>query len=600
MVWLALLFPLLGAAALLAVGRRLPKLVIAGIACGAVAASFAVAVAAREARGEAILGPWLPLVQADWGLLADPLSVRMMLIITGIGTLIHLYAAVYMAGDGGYYRFFGYMNLFVFFMLLLVLANNYALLFAGWEGVGLASYLLIGYYFDRPAAGAAAIKAFLTNRVGDAAFLLGMFLLYSLTGTLRFTALTGTEAVPGLGLATLLLLAGACGKSAQFPLHVWLPDAMEGPTPVSALIHAATMVTAGVYLLARSSLLFALTPESALIAAWIGAMTAFLGATVAVVQTDIKRLLAWSTVSQLGFMFMAAGAGAHQAALFHLTTHAFFKALLFLGAGSVIHALHGEQDLRKMGGLARRMPATFFTMFVGAAALAGVPGFAGFFSKDEILHALFESSGPLFITGLVAAILTALYSTRLVRMVFGGPPAEERELHQPPRLMTAILAVLAGGSFVAGWAGMGRFHMAIAMASVVCVAVGWLLGRRSLDLDGPLYEPFRRHWYIDELYQRWIVQGLARRGGAWLSRFDAGAVDGAVNATGAMGRVAGAFSAWWDAAVVDGIVRNCGFLIKDLSYPVRLIQTGQVQTYGIMILAGVILLTSYLVFGGRL
>src|SRR5207248_2887024 len=331
--------------------------------------------------------------QMDWGFLLDPLSSVMILVITGIGFLIHVYSTGYMAHDNGYYRFFGYLNLFVFFMLMLVLANNYVLLFVGWEGVGLCSYLLIGFYFHKKSAGDAGKKAFIVNRIGDAGFILGMLYLFSLTGTARFLdvnkalAMMPAETVEWGVLSTtaLLLFIGATGKSAQFPLYVWLPDAMEGPTPVSALIHAATMVTAGVYMVARSNVLFTLAPKTLAIVAITGAFTAILAASIGLVQNDIKRVLAYSTVSQLGYMVLALGVVAYWVAVFPLFTHAFFKALLFLGSGSVIHAMSGEQDMRRMGTLKDKIPTTHWTMFVGSVAIAGIPGLAGFFSNDAIL-----------------------------------------------------------------------------------------------------------------------------------------------------------------------------------------------------------------------
>src|SRR5215471_9204591 len=350
----------------------------------------------------------------DWGFLLDPLSSIMILVVTGIGFLIHVYATGYMDHDNGFYRFFGYLNLFVFFMLMLVLANNYALLFVGWEGVGLCSYLLIGFYFHKQSAGDAGKKAFVVNRVGDAGFVIGMLLLMSVLGSLRFTDVNAslhhfTKEAAGFGvlsLASLCLFIGATGKSAQFPLYVWLPDAMEGPTPVSALIHAATMVTAGVYMVARSSALFQLTPATSGVVAIVGAFTAILAASIALVQNDIKRVLAYSTVSQLGYMFLAAGVGAYWVAVFHVFTHAFFKALLFLGSGSVIHAMSGEQDMRYMGGLKDKIPVTHWTMWVGSVAIAGIPGLAGFFSKDEILWQAYSSpqgSKLLWAIGLATA-----------------------------------------------------------------------------------------------------------------------------------------------------------------------------------------------------
>src|SRR5713226_7514127 len=407
---------------------------------------------------------------ADWGFLLDPLSSVMILVVTGIGFLIHVYSVGYMAHDNGYYRFFGYLNLFVFFMLMLVLANNYALLFVGWEGVGLCSYLLISFYLHKKSAADAGKKAFVVNRVGDAGFILGMLLMFSVLGTVRFVDVnqllrsgqfhSETAAWGVLSTMALLLFIGATGKSAQIPLYVWLPDAMEGPTPVSALIHAATMVTAGVYMVARSSALYQLTPQTSTIVASVGAFTAILAASIALVQNDIKRVLAYSTVSQLGYMFLALGVGAYWVAVFHLFTHAFFKALLFLGSGSVIHALGGEQDMRHMGGLKDRIPITHWTMFMGSVAIAGIPGFAGFFSKDEILWQAYSSpmgSGALYTVGLVTAGLTAFYMWRMMSLTFYGESRVKSgvmgHIHESPISMTAPMTLLAVGSVFAGWIG---------------------------------------------------------------------------------------------------------------------------------------------------
>src|SRR5271169_5981508 len=407
---------------------------------------------------------------ADWGFLLDPLSSVMILVVTGIGFLIHVYSTGYMAHDNGYYRFFGYLNLFVFFMLMLVLANNYALLFVGWEGVGLCSYLLIGFYFQKKSAGDAGKKAFVVNRVGDAGFIIGMLMLLSTVGTLRFTDVNAvlrtaafTPETAGIGTLTIITLCmffGATGKSAQFPLYVWLPDAMEGPTPVSALIHAATMVTAGVYMVARSNALFVLAPNAMKTVAIIGALTAIFAASIALVQNDIKHVLAYSTVSQLGYMFLALGVGAYWVAIFHLFTHAFFKALLFLCSGSVIHAMGGEQDMRRMGELKNKIPVTHWTMFIGSVAIAGIPGLAGFFSKDEILWQAYSSpsgSKALWFVGLATAGLTAFYMWRLMNMTFYGKshvaPEKVAHIHESPAAMTVPLTALAVGSVLVGWLG---------------------------------------------------------------------------------------------------------------------------------------------------
>src|SRR6059036_135179 len=414
MLWLIPVLPLLGAAVNGIFGKRLPKNAITGIAVGSVALSFLIAV--REFLAMLSMPEsQLPIVrdyftwiqagrfEAQFGLLLDHLSGLMILIVTGVGLLIHVYSAGYMANEEGFYRYFAYLNLFVFFMLTLVLANNYLLMFVGWEGVGLCSYLLIGFWFTRKSAADAAKKAFVVNRIGDFGFILAIMLIYWTFERIDFAGVfsrlenSGDFAVEPLGSVGvltaigLLLFAGAAGKSAQFPLYVWLPDAMEGPTPVSALIHAATMVTAGVYMVARSAALYILTPHTSSIVAFVGAFTAILAATIALVQNDIKRVLAYSTVSQLGYMFLALGVGAYWVAIFHLFTHAFFKALLFLGSGSVIHALGGEQDMRRMGALKDKIAVTYRTMFIGSVAIAGIPGLAGFFSKDEILWQAYSS-----------------------------------------------------------------------------------------------------------------------------------------------------------------------------------------------------------------
>ena len=406
--------------------------------------------------------------QADAGFLLDPLSSIWLLFVTGVGMLIHIYSTGYMAHEGGYYRFFGYLNLFMFSMLTLILANNYVLMFVGWEGVGLCSYLLIGFYFHRKSASDAANKAFIVNRIGDAGFILGMFFIAWYFGSLRYVdvnhlARSGHFAIgdPIITAATLLLFVGACGKSAQLPLYIWLPDAMEGPTPVSALIHAATMVTAGVYMVARSNALFVLAPTSMKTVAIVGALTAIFAASIGLVQNDIKRVLAYSTVSQLGYMFLALGVGAFAAGVFHVFTHAFFKALLFLGAGSVIHAMSGEQDMRNMGALRDRIPTTYWTMLIATLAIAGIPPFAGFFSKDEILWQTWTSEGGayriLWFVGYVTALMTAFYMFRLIYLTFYSKPRMSHEvehhIHESPKSMTMPLVILAVCSLFAGFLG---------------------------------------------------------------------------------------------------------------------------------------------------
>ncbi|HTE90169.1 MAG TPA: NADH-quinone oxidoreductase subunit L, partial [Terriglobales bacterium] len=494
-IWLIPLLPAIGAATMFFFGRKLQKSTVNAVCVGMVVIAFLLACGAvwqysdysRHNPGkpyENILYTWLGSdtghltylkhdgtpapFHADAGFLLDPLSSIWLLFVTGVGMLIHIYSTGYMAHEGGYYRFFGYLNLFMFSMLTLILANNYALMFVGWEGVGLCSYLLIGFYFHRKSATDAANKAFIVNRIGDAGFLLGMFTIAWYFGSFRLTEVTelarsGKFSIgdPIITAATLLLFVGACGKSAQLPLYVWLPDAMEGPTPVSALIHAATMVTAGVYMVARSNALFVLAPTSMKTVAIVGTLTAIFAATIALVQNDIKRVLAYSTVSQLGYMFLALGVGAFAAGVFHVFTHAFFKALLFLGSGSVIHAMSGEQDMRNMGGLHRRIPITHWTMFIATLAIAGIFPFAGFFSKDEILWQAWSAEGGayrlLWLVGYGTALMTAFYMFRLMYLTFHGRPRMSHEvehhIHESPKSMTVPLIILAFFSLFAGFLG---------------------------------------------------------------------------------------------------------------------------------------------------
>jgi NADH-quinone oxidoreductase subunit L len=494
-IWLIPLLPAIGAGIMFFFGRRLQKSTVNAVCVGVVVLAFLFACGAvlqyntwADANNhqpfQKILYTWLgtdtghmnyitkggaqAAFQADAGFLLDPLSSIWLLFVTGVGMLIHIYSTGYMAHEGGYYRFFGYLNLFMFSMLTLILANNYVLMFVGWEGVGLCSYLLIGFYFHRKSASDAANKAFIVNRIGDAGFLLGMFFIAWYFGSLRYVdvnhlARSGQFQIgdPIITAATLLLFVGASGKSAQLPLYVWLPDAMEGPTPVSALIHAATMVTAGVYMVARSNALFVLAPTSMKVVAIVGALTAIFAASIGLVQNDIKRVLAYSTVSQLGYMFLALGVGAFAAGVFHVFTHAFFKALLFLGAGSVIHAMSGEQNMRNMGDLRGRIPTTYWTMFIATLAIAGIPPFAGFFSKDEILWQTWTSEGGayriLWGIGYLTALMTAFYMFRLIYLTFFSKPRMSHEvehhIHESPSSMTVPLIVLAVMSLFAGFLG---------------------------------------------------------------------------------------------------------------------------------------------------
>jgi len=585
-LWLVPILPFAGFLVNGLLGRRLPKALVSAVALGFPLASLLVVARAAliffSLKPQPV--PWLitygswigagPL-HLDFALYLDQLSLLMLGIITGVGFLIHLYSVGYMAHEDGYWRYFSYLNLFLFFMTVLVLAENYLLMFVGWEGVGLASYLLIGFYYEKKSAANAGKKAFVVNRIGDFGFLLGMFLLLSQFGSLSFykigANLTANPALQGgvLTAIALCLVVGACGKSAQIPLYVWLPDAMEGPTPVSALIHAATMVTAGVYMISRTHGIFDRSPLALSVVAIIGAATALFAATIALVQTDIKRVLAYSTISQLGYMFLGCGVAAYSAAVFHLMTHAFFKALLFLAAGSVIHGLNGEQDMRKMGGLWKKLPVTFITMTAGVIAIAGIWPFAGFFSKDAILYEAFQhgSLGKLlYVVGLATALLTSFYMFRLWYLTFLGEsratPAEDHgasvhahsntklvleaehthAVHESPGSMLTPLVILAILSICGGWIGIERFGAYLAPVvgpvidpalqaggksldftlSFVAVAVA-LLGlliahflyfrkndraaKLAAAISGPYSLLVHKYW-IDELYQNVIVTPL--------------------------------------------------------------------------------------------
>jgi NADH-quinone oxidoreductase subunit L len=500
-LWLIPILPLIGAAINGLFGKRFSRQAVAAVALSFCGAAFAMAlwIAAQFSSVALphveVLTSWLNpgAFSVDYSFALDQLSLIMLLIVTGVGFLIHVYSVGYMWEEGGYYRFFSYLNLFMFFMLTLVLASNYLLMFVGWEGVGLASYLLIGFFFIRDSAAAAGKKAFIVNRIGDFGFLIALFLMIKHFGSLDFQKVFDavrpySPETAGVGFLTaiaLLLLLGACGKSAQIPLYVWLPDAMEGPTPVSALIHAATMVTAGVYMVARSHAIFERAPSALMVVAIIGTLTAFFAATIGVAQTDIKKVLAYSTISQLGYMFLACGVAAFSAGIFHLMTHAFFKGLLFLAAGSVIHAVGGEQDMRKMGGLWRKIPWTWATMLIATFAIAGIPPFAGFFSKDEILWRAYQVSWIYWLVGLVTAFLTSFYMFRLMYMTFageyrgaGGASHGHEEhaghgthlgrdeaaqashehghggIHESPAIMLVPLVILAVLSLVGGWVGI--------------------------------------------------------------------------------------------------------------------------------------------------
>jgi NADH-quinone oxidoreductase subunit L len=571
------------------------------------------------------------------GILVDPLSVVMMLVVTFVGFLIHVYSIGYMHDDSSYARFFTYLNLFMFSMLVLVLANNYLLMFLGWEGVGLCSYLLIGFWYEKKSAADAGKKAFVVNRIGDAGFLLGLFLIWSVFGSLKYSEVfKAVDPALGTGIytaITLLLFVGAMGKSAQLPLYVWLPDAMEGPTPVSALIHAATMVTAGVYMVARSSPLYDLSPFSLAVVAWVGALTAVFSASIALVQNDIKRVVAYSTISQLGYMFLGAGAGAYASAIFHLGTHAFFKALLFLGAGSVIHSLHGEQDIRKMGGLWKAMPITAWTFLLASLANAGIFPLAGFWSKDEILFGAFTHGLTVpWLLGLVGAFLTAFYMFRLFFLVFTGrfrgDAHTAQHLHESPPNMAYPLAVLGFFSVTAGLAfgfppDHGIYHrfvapvfeaahetvgkaahaslsseVGMAALSLTVAVLGVFLAFRFYvkrpDLPGRLADRMRavyllllNKYWVDELYQAIFVT-FGKRVCAFLWGVDAGVVDGAVNGSSWLTVRLSFLSAWNDLKIVDGMVNSIADLIQGGSLNLRRLQTGVVQNYILAMSLGII------------
>lgn len=598
-------------------GNRFGHGVAAAIGCATPLLSFALTITAFL---QLQAGGYTPIVEPlyRWAAVGgntfdiafhfDRLSAVMTLIVTGVGSVIHIYSTGYMHDDKSFGRFFAYLNLFLFFMLLLVLGRSMLVLFVGWEGVGLASYLLIGFWFDDLANAAAGRKAFITNRVGDAAFLLGMFLLYRAFGTLDMDTINGAlaggqSAIVPAGLVGLLLFIGATGKSAQIPLYVWLPDAMAGPTPVSALIHAATMVTAGVYLVARMSAVYVLTPDASQVIAIIGVLTAFFAATIALVQTDIKKVLAYSTVSQLGFMFLALGVGAYGVAIFHVMTHAFFKACLFLGAGSVIHALGGEQDIRKMGGLRTRIPITFWTFAIATAAIAGIPGLAGFFSKDEILWYAFSSAsgGAPCLWGLAAltALMTAFYMTRLLWLTFFGASRMSHEVehhvHESPLSMTGVLMLLALLSVVGGYIALPHFlepqlplpqvvpalehyehtllYVSIALAlGGVGLAVFIYSGpaSRAEGLSrtfAPVHALLSGKYFVDELYDRllgrplvWISENVLLKGG--------------------------------DRMLLDGTLNGMGSLAHRTAAVLGRVQTGSLHVYGLLVvigLAGVVL-----------
>ncbi len=659
MLWIIPALPLAAVALNLLFGDRLGKRGTAFLACGAVGLAFAAAVravltlAARSEEERQIVETawtWFRVgdFSVDVSFLLDPLSAIMVLVVTGVGFLIHVYSTGYMAEDPSFRRFFLYLNLFMFAMLTLVLADNYLLMFVGWEGVGLCSYLLIGFWYEKQSATDAGKKAFIVNRIGDFGFLLGVMFLIAWTGSVNYERVFAsaphlfTAGGAVITLATLLMFVGATGKSAQIPLYVWLPDAMEGPTPVSALIHAATMVTAGVYMVVRSHVLFEMAPQTLEVIAIVGAATALMAATIGLVQNDIKRVLAYSTVSQLGYMFFACGVGAFGAGIFHVMTHAFFKALLFLGAGSVIYGMHHEQDMRKMGGLAGKMPVTHATMLIATIAIAGIPPFAGFWSKDEILAKAFATGHyGIFAAGLLGAVMTAFYMFRLYVLTFQGKPRfDEHDSHahahghatdphdahshaahgahddhghdhghggpvkESPWNMTVPLSVLAVLSVVGGWIGigkpfiegeswMGRWLEPVLGSGphVHHLAVSTEFGLMGLSVAVAAFGIFMA--FRAYLQQPAIATAMHERfGGLHRTLYNKYWVDEFYGAIAVNPVYQASMRLWrfWDEKVVDGIVNGVGYFLEGVSALLRLFQTGYVGTYALFITLGVLAL----------
>ncbi|HEY0872242.1 MAG TPA: NADH-quinone oxidoreductase subunit L [Vicinamibacterales bacterium] len=645
MLLLIPLLPFIGFVINAFVGRRLPKSISGGVACASIIASFGISLAAvwgvytSHQPLEQTAFQWISSgdLSIRFAFYLDNLSSLMILVITGIGSLIHIYSTGYMheESDSEYARYFSYLNLFAAFMLVLVLGASFPVMFVGWEGVGLCSYLLIGFWFKKHSASDAGKKAFVVNRIGDFGFILGMLIIFATFGTLDFqpvmaaAASSFTVETASLGVitaATMLLFLGATGKSAQIPLYVWLPDAMEGPTPVSALIHAATMVTAGVYMIGRCAVLFSLAPTTLAVVAAIGTATALMAGTIGLVQNDIKRVLAYSTVSQLGYMFLGMGVGAYAAGIFHLYTHAFFKALLFLGSGAVIHALHGEQDLRNMGGLKKHLPITYWTFLIGAVAIAGVPPLAGFFSKDEILWLTFSAHWPpfhllLYVIAAITALLTATYMFRLVFMAFHGQPrhsapsTQHGHVHDAPPSMAFALIVLAIGSVVAGWVGIpqalggsnwiesflhpsflppGAPHEAaaphgeastalllmglsvgLAVAGIGIAAYFWLRNPAAATAWSQRFSGIHKlllnKYYVDEIYDAAIVQPIK------------------AISTGALWKGA-------DVGLIDGMVNGVGFAIRGGSNVLKLLQNGSIRAYAASLFLGAVLILGFYLY----
>jgi NADH-quinone oxidoreductase subunit L len=629
LVYLVPLLPLIGFLIIGLFGKNLSKNVVGAIGSGAVLAAFIVSLTIFfELKDSPIksvtvhLFEWISAgsLSIPFSFLVDPLSSLFLLIITGIGFLIHLYSTGYMSHDEGFSRFFAYLNLFIFFMLLLVLGSNYLIMFVGWEGVGLCSYLLIGFWFKNTAYNNAAKKAFIINRIGDLGFLLGVILIFVTFGSINFdevfpVAVTFLPNNTAITAITLLLFIGATGKSAQLPLFTWLPDAMAGPTPVSALIHAATMVTAGIYMIARSNILFTLAPATMEVIAIVGIVTALVAATIGLAQNDIKKVLAYSTVSQLGYMFLALGVGAYTGAVFHVMTHAFFKALLFLGAGSVIHAMSNEQDIRKMGGLKKHIPVTYFTFLIGTLAIVGFPGFSGFFSKDEILAHAYEHSKLLWVLGVAGAGMTTFYMFRLFFLTFygsfRGTHEQEHHLHESPKSMTIPLIVLAVLSVVGGFIGipevLGGSHMLneflkpvfesssfrlahhlsheteyLLMAVAISVMAGaiylaytkYVVNEELPAAEGeelkPLHKLVYNKYWIDEIYELLITKPL--------------------------NMVSDILHKIVDNQIVDGLVNGVGTLSVRIGGGIKYLQNGNIGVYILYMVIGIVVIIATRLF----
>ncbi|MEY2886443.1 MAG: NADH-quinone oxidoreductase subunit [Actinomycetota bacterium] len=630
-LWLLPAFPLLGALVLMVFGRRLGEPRSGWFAAAMPIASFLVTVSvyfdllsrSSEERHEVVtLFSWIPVgaLHIDVALLADPLSITMALFITGIGSLIHLYAIGYMHGDPKFSKFFLYLNLFVFSMLMLVLGENLLVTFLGWEGVGVCSYFLISFWHTRDSAAVAGKKAFVTNRIGDFGVMTAMFLAFSTIGSVSYSSIneaahSGVIAPVTATAIGLLLFVGACGKSAQLPLYLWLPDAMEGPTPVSALIHAATMVTSGVFLMTRMSpVLHASYEWAPMVIACVGAATALFAATIAVAQNDIKKVLAYSTVSQLGYMFLAVGSGAYVAAIFHMVTHAFFKALLFLGSGSVIHGMHHEQDMRRMGALRKLMPVTAITFIIGWLAIAGVPPFAGFWSKDEILLYVYANNRGLYVVGLITALLTAYYMTRQVIMVFYGEAKwkdhahdhgahGDFEPHESPKIMLFPLVVLAVLSVVGGAMQLPfskKLHFLehwlapVVEESEASISKTWAYENKYVLLAVAVIIAVTGIAAAFAVYGKKKAKAVEPRvlEQAWF--YDAGAA----KLVGGPGRAAFNAVAWADSRIVDGAVNGTATLVRNVAGQVRKSQNGFTRVYAALMAVGAVALLAWFFFRG--